>query len=416
MTTTTLRFARLGALALAALALLGGRADAQKLLDRDKPRTDPANDPYTRGGDPELVKAAGYVAVGGDFEFGPTGQTSASISEHLAYLDLYWVETAHFKIGMALPKIKVTGKERNKVRAELTRLKEKLPDIDERARQLDPWLRLHLYAQRCEDHYASIQEFLGVTDEPFADLTGTHPMDREYFGIGPFMGMLKKYEVFVLPSKGAYTDFMRNKLGLTTETTQFWAYNDRDALSVMTHLGVEGLRVDEALHGHLIHAMTHCLLNGYRHYSYDLPVAMTEGCAHYFERRMNPRFNSFTSSEGSAGVRYKKEDWGEPVKKMMKSGKLPGFPTMLSRRAFAELTLEDHLKSWSVIEFLAAKHPEFLKKYFAEMKSLLDENSMSDPSRMTDVQRQLFKDELGMSYAQFDRAWAEWVESDEKED
>lgn len=64
------------ALALAALFALGGEASAQKLLDRDKPRTHSANDPYTKGGDPELVKAAGYVAIGSEaeFEFGPSGR------------------------------------------------------------------------------------------------------------------------------------------------------------------------------------------------------------------------------------------------------------------------------------------------------------------------------------------------------
>ena len=410
-----LKAVRWGALALAALSVLGGEASAQKLLDRDKPRTHSANDPYTKGGDPELVKAAGYVAIGSEaeFEFGPSGQNSKSLGEHLPYLDLYWAETAHFKICVSLPKVKVTGKERDKIRAELTRMQERLPEVDPRTRQLDPWLRMHLYAQRMEDHYREMQSFLGVEDAMFAELNGTHPMGQEYLGIGPYMGMQQKYELVILPSEGSYTDFMRNKIGLTTKTTQFWAYNDRGALSVMTHLDLADVRVDEGLHGHVIHSMTTTLLNGYRHYSYDLPVWVLEGCAHWFERRINPRFNSFTSSEGSSGVRYNKEDWSEPVRKGVKSGKLPSFPTMLNRRAYAELELGDHLKSWSLIEFLQTKHPEFLKRYFAVMCSMLDEGSIPDASNMADVQRAVFKDELGMTYAQFDRAWEAWVVADE---
>lgn len=410
----------MGSLRLAALAaaplLVAPPAPAQKLLDKDQPRTAAANDPYTRGGDPELLKAAGYVSLGGPFEFGPSGQTTESISEHLSYLDLRWVETAHFKLGIALPKIKVTGDERDKLRAELTRLGEALPGIDPRTRQVDPWLRLHLYAQRLEDLYAEIQGFLGVKDEDFAALNGTHPVGQTYMGIGPYLGQTQKYEVLLLPSEGSYTDFMRSKIGLTTKFTQQWNYMDRGALSVMTHTDQADLRRDEALHGHLVHSEVHCLLNGFKFYSYDIPVWVREGCAHWFERRLNPRYNSFTASEGATAVAYNKEDWTGPVKKWVQGGKMPSFATLLNRRAFAELTVEDHLMSWSIIEFLETQHPGFLRTYFNQLCALLNAEHVPDVSGFNDAQRDLFRDELKMTYGQFEAAWREWVLSGEDED
>ena len=206
---------------------------------------------------------------------------------------------------------------------------------------------------------------------------------------------------------------MRNKIGLTTKTTQFWAYNDRGALSVMTHLDLADVRVDEGLHGHIIHSMTTTLLNGYRHYSYDLPVWVLEGCAHWFERRINPRFNSFTSSEGSSPVRYNKEDWSEPVRKGVKSGKLPELPDHAEppgvRGAGAGRPPEE-LVADRVPPDQAPRVPEeVLRGHVLDARRGLD----PDASNMADVQRAAFKDELGMTYAQFDRAWEAWVVADE---
>ncbi len=392
-----------------AAATLAQPAIAQKLIDRDKPKTDPANDPYTRGGDPELVKAVGYVSMK-DMEFGPTGETSGSIGAFLSFVDLRFIETEHFRLGIALPKIKVTGSERDKLREELTRLKESLPDIDPRIRVLDPWLRAHLYAQRLEEHYAKIQTFLGVTQDQFTGTAEGWDGTGKYMGIGPHMGQSGKYEVVLFPSLGAHREFMGKKLGLTSKLTQQHNYIDRDSLAIIIHTDQDGLRVDEALHGHLVHSLTQTLLKGYKHYSYEPPIWVIEGCAHYFERQLNPRFNSFTSSEGGAPIRIRKEDWNEPVKKMVSSKKAPSIASIMSKRAFAELDKNDHLFSWALIDYLETAHPGFLIKYFDLISALKNDEGIDDASEMLNVQRTLFKEELGMNYPEFDRAWAAWVE------
>lgn len=388
---------------------LTASASAQKLLDRDKPRTDPANDPYTKGGDAELMKAAGYVSMS-SMEFGPKGETSDSIGEFLSYIDLRFIETAHFRLGIALPKIKVTGSERDKLREELTRLKEKLPDIDPRIRVLDPWLRAHLYAQRLEDHYDKMLGFLKVTQEDFTGNPDGWDGRSKYMGIGPYFGQKGKFEVTIFPSEGAHRDFMTKKLGLTSKLTQQHNYFDRDTLTLITHTDQEQLRVDEALHGHLVHSVTQILLKCYKHYSYEPPIWVIEGCAHYFERQLNPRFNSFTSSEGGPPVKIRKEDWSDPVLKLVSSKKAPSIASIMAKRSFAELDKNDHLFSWSVIDFLEKAHPGYLAKYFDVISALKNDQGIDDASELPNVQRALFKDELGMSYPEFDLAWAAWVE------
>ena len=58
-------------------------------------------DPYTKN-DPKLMAKLGYVSYG-PFPFGMRGSnhvTSDEISKHLGYVNLLWVETAHFRIGL----------------------------------------------------------------------------------------------------------------------------------------------------------------------------------------------------------------------------------------------------------------------------------------------------------------------------
>ncbi|MFT7077180.1 MAG: hypothetical protein ACJA0P_003201 [Planctomycetota bacterium] len=401
------------AIALATAALLGGLAPAgafaQKPLDKSKPLGDPANDPYTKGGDPELMKAAGYVSMGG-FEFGPAPDTTVETNKYLSYLEIRWIETEHFEIGVSLPQVKVTQSEREKVRAELTQMQAFFGDeIDPRTRVLDPWLRAHLYAKRVEEHYDAIQAMLGVSDKDFADNRPIWNQRAKYMGTGPHLGQIGKYEILLLPSEGAAKTYLRDRLGLTTKLTQRWNVIQRDSMTVIIHTDQGKLRVDESLHGHLVFNLTHNLLNGFKHYSYDMPVWIMEGAAHWFERQYNPRFNTFDASEGSAAEKSSKSKWEPEAKKLVSSGKAPSFASMIGLRTFSELELSHHFVLWSIFDYLMKVHPEFLAKYFDSTAGLKNAEGFDDYSRFQDEQRAVFKDELKMDYRTFEAAWKEWV-------
>lgn len=406
------RSVRRVALAVCASVALVASAAAQKPLDRSKPKQDPANDPYTEGGSEELMAAAGYESMGG-FEFGPEGSTTETIDEFLNYLEIRWIETEHFELGIALPRIKVTGKERGKVRGELERLQAKLPSIEPTTRMLDPWLRAHVYAQRLEEFYDRFQEFLGVIDEDFANATPVWNMQGEYMGTGPHLGMSGKYEVFILPSEGSFVDFMSQKVGLTMKTSQRWCYTDRDTLAFIVHTDQGRMTVDEALHNHIVFSVAQNLALGYKHYSYELPIWLQEGIGHWFERDLNPRFNSFTASEGGAAKKIHKEDWEDPVEKMVNGDDAPSFASLIKIRTFAELEQDDHLAVWSIVDFLMQEHPDFLPKLLREIGGVMSESGYPDGSTVADLQRTCFKEELGMTYGAFEAAWKAWVMGDD---
>ncbi|MDB4734062.1 hypothetical protein OAF73_01665, partial [Planctomycetota bacterium] len=138
--TRATKMLRLVAASVGGMFVLAAVAAAQKPLDRSKPLTDPANDPYTRGGKEKYVEAAGYVSMGG-FEFGAAPDTTAEVSALLPDVEIRWIETPHFELGIALPKVKVTKEERKKVKAELTKLRKALPDVKPDTKIMDPWLR-----------------------------------------------------------------------------------------------------------------------------------------------------------------------------------------------------------------------------------------------------------------------------------
>ena len=158
-----MKIARLGLLALVFL-LTNPPVPAQEREDLPKWKIDP----YTNN-EPEAYKAAGYerfhrVMIHEDLSVTEVMQVLGE------GLEMIWVETEHFVIGSTLPKYKLPGDKilKERVAEEYERLREVLPEIPKKApRTLDRWLRVHLYAMRCEEVYDRVQEILGVTDESF---------------------------------------------------------------------------------------------------------------------------------------------------------------------------------------------------------------------------------------------------------
>ena len=385
--------------------LLGAPTFGQKLRFKDLPANDGRQCPYCLG-DPELMEAVGIVSHGG-FEYARTD--TAGIDALLASSDIRWIETAHVELGYALGTSKVRPKDKDKIRAECARLAEHLETVPLKPTRLDPWLQAHIYAQRVEDLWSEMLEMLQVEASDFPDGSRAWDLTGEYMGEGPHLGQKGKFEVLILPSEGAATTFLRDQYGLMTKLTQRYNNVERDTLNITIHTMQEGLRQDSALHGHLAFNLAQNFLDGYRHYSYDIPIWIREGISHMFERRVNPDFNSFDSAEGSAAEVTRKSNWEPPVLKMVKDGSAPRLAELMAMRHFGDLDRKSHYATWSMMEFLRQEHPDFLAQLLAGIKGITDEAGYADGSNLPDVHRGLFKKHLGMGYHEFDQAWAAWV-------
>lgn len=356
--------------------------------------------------DPTLMAASKIVSHGG-FEFGSTD--TKSIDGLMATSDIRWIETEHFQIGFALGQQKVKQEDKDKIRTELSRLAQTLPEVNPRTKFLDPWLRAHLYAQRCEDLWQRFLVLLKIDLKAFPSKQQSWDMKGKYMGEGPYIGQAGKFELLILPSEAALTTFLREQFGLLIKQTQRWNVIPRDTLIAVIHAEQGNLRDDEALHGHVAFNLGINLLDGYKHYSYETPIWIREGLGHFLEREINPRFNTFDSSEGAVADKTNKENWQVEVKKLIQQGETVRLAELVAVKSYAELTLRHHYTAWSLIDFMAKVHPDGFACLNDKIHGRTNAKGIGDGSNLNDAHRDAVKECFGMGYAEIDQAWEVWA-------
>jgi hypothetical protein len=406
---------------LSVLAALAALAPSASLSAQDKPKLPKWKiDRYTEN-HPEVLARMGYVSYG-PFPFGQRATkviTTEDIEKHLAHLQIRWVETAHFRIGMDLGAwtVPVDPEVRSKIREELTRLGERgLPKVTPKMKQLDPWLRLHLTAQRLEEHYALMQDWLGVTDADFPkNAEERFQKTNEYWGEGPYLGQPEKYLFLILEDKKDYDDYLVTYTGRISVGGQQWNFKETGALlyAFATKNPEEDGRLDDdtALHGHLVFSATHNLINGFLHYNFDLPVWMREGPAHWFERKITPRYNSFTRGEGAAPIDQRQWRFDLETRKLLSSGKYTSFVEIMKMRDFGEMEFDDHVMTWSRQDYLMSLGKEKWAKFMRLAKAQVDPLTGQVNGDIVDATRDALKDAYGLSPLLLEEKWKDWVKS-----
>ncbi|MFN0241867.1 MAG: DUF1570 domain-containing protein [Planctomycetota bacterium] len=391
-----------GALALWFVVSFASGARAQKA--KKPPPGDPVNCPYCHN-DPVLLEAAGLVNHGG-FEFGLND--TAKVDELLTGVQVHWLETKNFKIGLALGIGKIKFEDKKRYIAELTRLQTMLPDVKPETATLDPWLRVHMFAQRAEDLHARFLDLIAGHDFVFND-GKSQSLIGDYRGEGPYLGMKRKYEILFLPNATLQTKFLAAHTGLQTKNSQRWHYVDHGSIGVICHTEEGALRQDLALHGHLAFNLAHNLFDGLLHYSYDTPVWLHEGLAHVFEREIQVDSNSFDSSEGAVPQVSSKSNWKAEVLKILAQGDAPRLAELVSLKSYAELKLDHHFVLWSMVEYLMKTQPEGFGKFLWAMKRCTDAQGVPTGANLPEHQRTQFRECFEMNYAEFDEAWRAWA-------
>lgn len=386
------------AAALAAFLAVPSPAQKKKL-----PPDDPGNCPWCHG-DPALMEAAGIVSHGA-FEFGRFD--SKRVDASLPTSDIRWIETANFRIGFALGSHKVKLDEKKKIMAELTRLQLVFPDVKPETATLDPWMRTHLYAQRCEDILRRFLQLISGEKEVFPD--GKVLLTGPYRGEGPFLGQKAKYEVLVLPNEAAHIMFLTEHAGQSLRVSHRWHNIERGSIGIYCHAQQGQLRTDGALHGHIAFNLAHNLYDGFYHYTYDTPIWLHEGLAHFFEREIDPRFNSFDGGEGAVADMTSKENWKPEVLKLIASGEAPRMAEMMQLKSYGELKLPHHFATWAMMDFLVKTRSMELAQFLRAIKNCKDEKGIPSGSNLHEWHRKSFKDTLGMTYLEFDDAWRAWA-------
>ncbi len=352
------------------------------------------------GHDEELLRAQGQDH--GPFTFGRSD--TEAIAKEMTWHPTV-LETTHFRIVGDFPKWKIPEGERKRYRAELTALKEKFPAVNAKTAVLDRWYRIHLLADKLEQVYSEVQDLFGTSESAWLD-----PERNRMRGVGPFLGEQDKYEVMVFEQRSPYREYMTNTWGLAYVKPQRYNNVDRDMLWFGLNLEEEDIHSDRYLQNVILHGVAHNLLDGYEHYSYELPVWITEGFAHWIERENDPRYATFCTIEGSFEVGRSVRRWAPEVRKLIQKGKAATFASLLRRASFAELSFDDHLVIWSKIDFLIRSDRGAFGNFITDLKTRRDPRThLPDGSHMDDVQRESMRKRYGWTMARAEQAWKDWV-------
>lgn len=376
-------------------------------------------DPYTKN-DPEAMAKAGYVSFG-PFRFGNIADKpveSSQIDASLEYVQILWAETKHFRIGMNLPTwtVPMDPETRGKIRKELEELQKVLPSVNPKAKQLDPWLRLHLNAMRVEKLYAETSELFGVKDEDFpADPSKVvNQPGARYMGYGPYLGMKDKFLVLVFEKTGPYQQYMKAYIGRDTKYPQRWHFKESSSILIAFAAEDEQFprKHDTALHCSLAFNVSQNLLDGFRYYSYDLPVWLREGFGHWNERRVDPKWPNYDQNEGSIAEMKVIERWEPYCRNLLASpGKVAPFAEVVGWRDFGDIKFNDHVAIWSRMDWLLSQGPEKWQKFLFGVKGRVDANWAPDQSDLVGATREALQNAYGLSIIDFDRKWTEWVKA-----
>lgn len=310
-------------------------------------------DPYTKG-QPAALAKLGYVQL-----------MPAKFYDEVATLDVegalegapvLWVETAHFKVGSNLVTYKTTDDaiENALLDRELKRLKPRLANAKATRVKLDPWLRLHLYAQRLEEQYADFQRRFGLHDD---DADRAKKLGGAYLGEGPYLGMEQKFCVLLLEKQIAVRRFSKKFFASDSDAWQRFITRGGAGILVISSelLGSYGYKRDSDLAATVAGEMAMQLVSTFRKGGTNSPVWFRAGLAHIYAREMDPR-----CTLQAVGVALAKDDptpsgWEPRVYALVADKSVAPWNEAVRWKPFDALTPPQHLASWSRVSWLLAR-------------------------------------------------------------
>ena len=362
-------------------------------------------DPYT-GNDPVLMEEAGYLSFG-PFPWGwrsDTGKVAAVLGDPA----LCWIETEHFRIGSTLPSYRTEHSvERRKIRGELQRLAERIPGVRHRTRELDPWLRLHLYAQRLEDLYAQLVEAAAL--DP--DAANAARLARQPIGsLAP--RELPKFAVLLCEKRSTLGRYLMrfHEQSDPAPTRIMDARGGHRIFGTHTEAAQGGLRDDTQLHCHVVFHVTHMLVQSDQSFGFPLPLWIPEGLAHCQSRRIDPRHPQYSAIRTLRPITQREWNWAPRVRDRVRQDYFPPLSEMLRWMDYGRLRAEDHMMLWSRMDHLLAAEPEKLRALLRTLREAWPASGQqADPDSLALIQEQALRAAFSLGPAEIDRAWSRHV-------
>lgn len=387
------------ALALAMLlcvaALIAPAALAQD-PDEDEIKKLPPKDPYTEQ-DPERMAAAGVVSYG-PFPWADHHR-SEDLDRVLGEGRILWLETEHFRFGCNLKSTTVptANGPKKALLDEIEALREKLPKVPSKPRKLDPWLRLHLFAQRAEARYAEFVETLGLSP----GFNGTEPPN------GPYLGMSDKFLVLLFQKNSdlvRYLDRFANVKG--EKSYRHYHLKTHQMLVVIAVDAFENFD-ESALHSHFVYCLVANFVSCYRGFYFTLPPWFNEGLAHWFSRQVETTFVNAMPKPGEAVDKAQLDQWPKKVRARAQHERatIP-IAELMAQTKYDDLGYLAHIQSWSRIDYLMHLDPKKVGEMLVRLKNL---PLPPKPEQVVQAQQKALIELFELEPDQFDAKWREWV-------
>lgn len=299
-----------------------------------------------------------------------------------------WIvmETPHFKLLTDLPKSKVKWKDSTFVRADFERLKQIFPKITagREGADVDPHERAHLYHIRIERLYS---HFAALTDCKQAHL-----------------GMLAPYEVYLFDDYAQQHALCDRYLGKVNDKAGIQDHQREEPNYMLfttcaSQVGRNDGGGDKIFSNHVMHNVAHILADGYANYYRETWAWLEEGLAHYYERRENPRHNTFCWTEGKKPDDFLKENWDETLANLVRRGKDTNFGEWCEKLQPGELGGVEQGMCWSIVRWMVETEPVRFTK-------LLDRQN-DYQAKATASQALEFA--FGASPSVLHQRWREWL-------
>jgi hypothetical protein len=268
-------------------------------------------------------------------------------------LEISHCATKHFDLVWAIPKMKVGRKTLRQHQA------------------------MHLYAERLEDAYAEYLKMFELNH--VSDQNGQRHQFLIFGKPAPCHKAMPKYTGI-----GATNASGAKRLGQPSVMVCWWDKTKN--------------KNDEEFHEFILHNAIHLFITSNHNWKW---LARTHGwvdagVAHYFTQRMFGKSRTHCYQEQDETHRWIHGAWGPEVKKRVLSKSAANFAQTNGKSALI-FTAEEHLFSWSWVQFLIENHPA--KDFLRFVRLLKDDQPM----------REALKRIYGYSMFRFPEVWEEYV-------
>lgn len=360
-------------------------------------------DPYTKG-DRELELALGYARVG----FFPwrSGEDTLTVQENIGGIPMIWVETEHFRIGSSLGSYTLCNDklEKARLKKEIKRLEGKIGRMKlVSKKKLDPWLRMHLYAQMVEDLYAKFMEDFKLDKTKF-------PPNRMH------LGHKDKFLLLMCQKNSEFGRYL--KTYENSEATSFFRTGWMDE-GMIVAASIEGTNKDwsseksaptDTMFRCMVAAsITTNFVDGYNDNQFRAPRWLAFGMAHLYLKSLDERWPRFDGRTVVYDMNNDSWDWEPRVYKLVKNDFYADCKKMFSFLEYTDLNERDHLVCWSKLKFAM----EVLKVDLNGFLKATCPRAMGDirPTAAESIamQTKAFADHFDITPEEFDKQWAKHV-------